>query len=406
MRPDEWPRYLLAKRLKSGAAAYYWNPPRRDMVAGFMLHPEALGQDLGCAIARADELNRHLDDWRLSRGGEKSLDLQPSAGTLDWLIERYFRSRAFAKVSARVQPDYRRELEHVRSVVLKDGRRAGDLPLRSSSALFVDKLYEKLLVGKKKARRVRQANICMSRAERAWAVVHRLYPSMVPAANPFAGVEREGGKGEKAACSREEAFKLADALEAIGHPHLAIAPLVCFEWLQRPENVLDGHLAWGHWRPPDHPRAVQIFHHKTGERVWYPLEDDEGPLCPEIEARLSRLKRRGVAIVLTPGTRGEPRPYSHFYARAVVRRARRHASLGEHVTLDACRHGGMTELGDSDLTEQGEMALSGHKNPQTARRYVKRTETQRLRAARKRRAWVEERKEVGSQNVARRAKSE
>ena len=41
----------------------------------------------------------------------------------------------------------------------------------------------------------------------------------------------------------------------------------------------------------------------------------------------------------------------------IVRDARRKAGLPEHVTLTACRHGGMTELGDASLTEQGVMAL-------------------------------------------------
>ena len=274
------------------------------------------------------------------------------------------------------------------------------------ASAFVDKLYDRLLVGKKKQRTVRRANISIARAERAWNVVQRLCSGLVPAANPFANVEQEYATQEKEACSREEAFALARAIEALGHPHLALAPLVCFEWLQRPENVLDGHLAWSHWRPADHPHSVQIFHHKTGERVWYPLEDEEGALCPEVEERLARLPRLGIAIVLTPGLKGKPRPYSHFYARALVRRARRRAGLGEHVTLDACRHGGMTELSDSDLTEQAEMSLSGHKSPQAKRRYVKRTETQRLNAARKRRAWVEERKEIRSQNARRHTVSE
>ena len=74
---------------------------------------------------------------------------------------------------------------------------------------------------------------------------------------------------------------------------------------------------------------------------------------------------------------------------AKVREAREHAELGAHVTLDACRHGGMTELGDAELTEQGVMSLSMHKTPQAARLYVKRTERQRVTAARKRRQWVE-----------------
>ena len=59
------------------------------------------------------------------------------------------------------------------------------------------------------------------------------------------------------------------------------------------------------------------------------------------------------------------------------------------MTLDACRHGGMTELGDAELAEQGVMALSEHKTPQAARLYVKRTERQRITAAAKRRQWIE-----------------
>jgi len=77
------------------------------------------------------------------------------------------------------------------------------------------------------------------------------------------------------------------------------------------------------------------------------------------------------------------------YAQAKVRQARTLAGLGAYVTLDACRHGGMTELGNAELAEQGVMALSGHKTPQAARLYMKRTEVQRLAAARKRRDWVE-----------------
>jgi hypothetical protein len=57
--------------------------------------------------------------------------------------------------------------------------------------------------------------------------------------------------------------------------------------------------------------------------------------------------------------------------------------------LDACRHGGMTELGDAELPEQGVMALSGQKTPQAARFYVKRTARQRITGAAQRGNWVE-----------------
>ena len=83
------------------------------------------------------------------------------------------------------------------------------------------------------------------------------------------------------------------------------------------------------------------------------------------------------------------KPFLQRTARNRVRAAARVAKLAEDLTLAACRHGGLTELGDAELTEQGVMALSGHKTPEASRLYVKRTETQRTAAARKRRAWVD-----------------
>jgi integrase len=182
---------------------------------------------------------------------------------------------------------------------------------------------------------------------------------------------------------------LACALKEIGEPHLGAAALICFEWLQRPENILAGKITWLDYRSAEHPNHVRIFHHKTGEVVLQPLEDDGRKLYPELEAYLADLPRLGVAIVVTKGSRGPSRPYAMVYAQAKVREARDWAGLGPHVTLDSCRHGGMTELGDAELVEQGVMALSGHRTPQAARLYVKRTEHQRVRAATKRRNFIE-----------------
>src|SRR5262249_32474586 len=130
-------------------------------------------------------------------------------------------------------------------------------------------------------------------------------------------------------------------------------------------------------RPSERPARVRIFHHKTGEYVWLPLERQRKKLYSELEAWLARLPRIGVPIVLLKPRRGKSRqvrPYSESYADHLVQRARKVAGLPNHVTLAACRHGGMTELGDASLTEQAIMALSGHRTPQAARLYVKQTD--------------------------------
>lgn len=124
------------------------------------------------------------------------------------------------------------------------------------------------------------------------------------------------------------------------------------------------------------------------------MSDEDGPLFPELMAYLDGLERLGIPIVLRKPKRkkSEPaRPFTLRYARERVREAAQKAKLPDDLTLGKCRHGGLTELGDAELTEQGVMALSGHKTPQAARLYVKRTEEQRVTAARRRRAWIESR---------------
>ena len=414
MKPANWPRYMLAKRLTGGSTGYYWSPHKRDLLAGCTLRREKLGFDFGPAIAKADLLNKHLDAWRQGRDAPKDLDLQPDYGSLRWLVERYKRSRAWEKVSERSRIEYEKVFRLVLEHPTITGELLGRLPAASMSARAVDKLYVKLQKGIRVERRLRTANLAMSCMARAWDVVQRLYPSIVPSQNPFRGVERDYSTGTTRPATREEAYALHTALIAAGELHLAAVPLICFEWHQRPENVLAGHLAWTDYRSAERPDAVRILHHKTGELVWLPLSDADGPLFPELTDYLHTLERLGVPIILLKQkSKGAKlaRPFKMRDARARVRKAATAAQLANDLTLSACRHGGLTELGDAELTEQGVMALSGHKTPQAARLYVKRTETQRVTAARKRRAWIEsnrkgEQSQIKSQNEAAAGKSE
>ena len=80
--PANWPRYMLAKRLRDGRIAYYWSCHKRDIQAGCTMRREALGSDYGAAIERAALLNRHLDSWRQGRDAPKDLDLAPDFGSM------------------------------------------------------------------------------------------------------------------------------------------------------------------------------------------------------------------------------------------------------------------------------------------------------------------------------------
>ena len=64
----------------------------------------------------------------------------------------------------------------------------------------------------------------------------------------------------------------------------AAVAVICFEWLQRPENVIAGHIRWSSFRTGPKP-TIRIEHHKTGEIVDHPLEDDDVKFYEEAEGQ-------------------------------------------------------------------------------------------------------------------------
>jgi hypothetical protein len=159
------------------------------------------------------------------------------------------------------------------------------------------------------------------------------------------------------------------------------------------ENVLAGILGWSDYRSKEWPSAIKILHHKTGATVWHPLADTVDGVIekfyPEAEAILAKLPRRGIPMILreikTPNS-VVFKPYSYSGFQKIIQKLRKEIGLPPHFTLDACRHGGMTELEEAALTEGQGRALSGHKTAQAYRDYAKETFDRALSATRKRHA--------------------
>jgi len=126
--------------------------------------------------------------------------------------------------------------------------------------------------------------------------------------------------------------------------------------------------------------------------VLHPLEEatvDQPVLFyPDAEAVLAAVPRRGVPMILRPKRDGTAEPFTRWQMSRLVRRLRFQLGLPEWFTLDACRHGGMTELEEAALTEGQGRALSAHKTHRAYHGYAKRTEARLLAATRKRRAHV------------------
>jgi hypothetical protein len=205
---------MVERRLRGGSIAYYWRVRAKDRAAGFPIDSEVLGADYATAVDRAKMLNAHYDSWRQGRYLVKDLDQNPRFGSVGWLFEHYRQSRAFERVSERSRPEYLRALKRIEDLPTRTGAKLAELAVASISARAADKIYDALQTGPR-GRRIRQANLSVDVARRAWKIVRRLYPRVVPLENPFEGILKINKKQTKSAATRAEAYSLATALKAI-----------------------------------------------------------------------------------------------------------------------------------------------------------------------------------------------
>src|SRR5690242_7711317 len=119
---------------------------------------------------------------------------------------------------------------------------------------------------------------------------------------------------KKAAVDRELVWQIARGAITLGYPELEAADVICFEWIVHRETALAGYLKWPDYRPEDFPHALRIEHHKTGELVWHPLEEEteEGlvKFYEEAEEILSHLPKRGVPMILQKRPDGTTLPFT------------------------------------------------------------------------------------------------
>jgi hypothetical protein len=314
-------------------------------------------------------------------------------GTVDWLFREYKQSKAYLeKVAPRSRPDYERTILLITDIVTNKGDRIGDRRIKAITPVSADKIYDIICKGPR-GLRPRQGEKAVALCRRAWRVVYRLHPSQFDRAvpNPWEGVtKRRRTKGKKAAVTREQVYAFAWGCIERGQPEAGAAAVICFEWLQRPENVLAGYLRWTDYRSKEWPNAIKIEHHKTGAIVWHPLEEKAEAgivkFYEDAEAVLAHLPRRGVPMILRQVKQGITKPFSFSGMQKIVHTMRDKIGLPSTFTLDACRHGGMTELEEAELTDGQGRALSAHKSQQAYEGYAKRTMERALSATRKRHA--------------------
>jgi hypothetical protein len=399
---------MVARRLKSGATAYYWDIPSWAKQNGCTLKIEALGTDYAGAKKRCDELlNPQFDAWR--KRDERSVASNHAVpGTFDWLVSIYKGLPKYTRRPEKTRKSYDNALRLVSQHKLKDGRLFGSVSIASIKPATADILFDKLRVvyepvldsdgnpvvgddGKpvmRQRERTRTALLAVVCCRTAWNWARRARPEIIPALNPFVGVDLEYKASPTRPVNHAELVRFVKAADEAGEPSIGTAAMIAFYWLQRETDII-GRLSWvQHYRPADSPNIARVYHHKTRELLEMPLYDEDGTvLWPELTERLNGTARRGSLIVMRDKLDRKRKtylPWKEDYFRHRVAEIRTIAGINPEVKFMGLRHGGNTEGADADLTDAQLRALSGHRTASMTVLYAKQTMKQRREGARKR----------------------
>ena len=303
-KPSGWPEYMVSKTLSQGRVGYYWQPPTWARERGCPLRSEALGTDFSRAKGRCDDvLNPQFEAWRKK---ETLSTARAIVGTFDWMLEQYKTSPKWRNLAAGTRADYDRSLSLVAQHKLKDGRRFGDLSLKSITPGAADRIHEHL-----RAAGQRTAKLAMDVCRRAWGVAYRSHPGSVPAQNPFSKMGLSYRARQTRAATLDELNIFVAKADELGHRSIGTAALIAFWWLQREEDIFL-RLSWSYYRPTDAPDTVCIVHNKTGKSLSVPLYDHDGTqLWPDLVPRLDSEPRVGTLLVMRDNRdRRKPGPFA------------------------------------------------------------------------------------------------
>jgi hypothetical protein len=412
------PRFVEARRLANGLAAFYFCIPKYYRKLGCEIANEPLGTSYEAACGengkggRAATLNALFAEWNDHRRGEPIAQAKIARhGSIDWLFRQYKTEKAYTeKVSPRSRPDYERIMQLICDTVGKSGRRIGERQIIEVTPRAADKIYEKIINGPE-GLRLRQGEKVVGLCRKVWRIMRRLHPELFDKKHPNPWDDftlKSRTKSKKHAVARDEVYKFAWGCISQGKPEPAAVAVICFEWLQRPENVVAGLLTWPDYRSKKWPHAVRIEHHKNKALVWHPLEEivagEIVKFYAEAEDILSYLPKLGIPMIMRRIEKGERKGDAKVWSypgmeKAVQQLRKKIDGVSPLFTLDACRHGGMTELEEAELTDGQSRAISGHKTSQAYRGYAKETMKRALAATRKRHAHLLAQKQFEEQNA-------
>jgi hypothetical protein len=385
------PPYVQVHRQRDGTEAFFWVRPTWANPK-LATHPDArvraravrhghtcplestpLGTVKGAAITKAEHLNEALDHWR------EGIRYRAVEGSVQWLFSWYRQQEKFKELAHKTRKGYEECMAAVEEISMKVGK-FGTRQAGGVDGPIADRLYKKAV----DKHGERQGSYMMQVCRLVWNFAARPGYSKITGVkvNPFKemGITASSGTGKgNVAATRAQYDAYRAAAHELGYPSMAAAAALCFEGCQRvwdvfgfedPDKRKVRGIFWSDYKPGE---KISLIQSKTGKVITLPLtETFDGEvtrLYPELEDELASLPRTSAKGEMIVRREFDGRPYPIDYMPKIHGKILKKAKLPKEIRFTSFRHGGLTEIGDADITDS--RAVSGHSKVETTLIYNK-----------------------------------
>lgn len=348
---------LKVKRVRLIGGAYYWQPTPAVKRLGFVA--EALGRDPIAAAARAQALNRLVDEARR----EPSMRRRVLPGSIAEMIMLYQAEPRWTEpppvgLAPRTKKDYQQSFDLIAA-------RAPDVLVARIERRELKQIYRDL-------RGIFGLTVA-NRHMKAWQVLMAYaYDEGARPDNPALKLKltRPPARQVRWQPWHVERFRLTADL--VGRRSAGLAIGIAYEIAQRPADVRL--IRWQAWDG----RAFEVVQAKTGRRVKVAVSD-------ALAAELNALRPAGdQGLIIRTEATGSP--YNEYNLAHLVAAIRRAARLPDELQMRDLRRTALTEIGEGGGTDDEIRAVGGHAERGAVGIYVMPTATMAESAQRKRQA--------------------
>jgi integrase len=365
MRSNKFGVRHLSGYNQNGRYTYFWIAPIALQRAR-VFRSVTLGTDFQLAKAKAAELNRRLDEYRIRVHGLKPKLETIKPMSVGYLFRLFEASPKFARYSERSRQDYPYIYRRLETRQLANRGMFGDVKIRNVTRQMAYAIYEGCIAN----HGFESAKKMMTACQAAFKYATFRLPNI--SGNPFSRLGKISTPPRRQRWTEDQLDAFIGMAEKMGYPGIGRCALLCVELMQRPGDMLS--LTWGAY---DETRGAWFVRQtKKGVEILVPpTKRLHAALNIARQSAQARARGSDISNHFVCPTRTGKRWHRRDFTKT-ARTIARAAGIPDELQIRDLRRTAATEGASAGATPAELMAVGGWQNVASIRPYLVQTSEQ------------------------------